>query len=303
MRRDQIKSLWVEYNVRAEPLVEPIQVAQWRLMAIRDYHERYQVGFSGDKRLLEVHRPAPQLTLLPADQLAPDPLAPASLAQIIHESRKSAVSRKTLGDFDYLIAIAQQQTERTMFDGQQCFTWNPGRDSFVKSPPEAFSGPILYLANLGLRPLDPGATGASLQRQKQRWFPDNFDLYRHVRIRPETQSIDGAPCIVLQGEQESPVPNDRQVVTDTLWLDPDLGYAPRQREQRRGDMLTWSSRNADFREFAPGCWLPLESQSTIFAPQWAAEEYRGRPALRFEMTLRMAKLNDQVNDDAFAAPK
>ena len=88
--------------------------------------------------------------------------------------------------------------------------------------------------------------------EEQAWrLPGNFARLPHCRVRPNEEQVDGAGCVVLE------VPLEEG--TETIWLDPGLGYSPRKWEVRVGNRLVWRRTNKDFREFAPGCWLPLEA--------------------------------------------
>ena len=123
-------------------------------------------------------------------------------------------------------------------------------------------------------------------------LPDALAGFTEARILPETQLVDGAPCVVLEAESRvvrSGEPEDR---TETIWFDPQLGYAPRQWEKKVGDRLITRAVNGDFDEFAPGCWLPWDSTLSVGPPSWVAAGFRGEPAYTVRMRLRKARVGD-----------
>src|SRR5262249_48282374 len=92
---------------------------------------------------------------------------------------------------------------------------------------------------------------------------------------------------------------DRHVhAIETLWLDPAVGYAPRRWDTHNDGVLLTSRTNADFEEFAPGCWLAWEGTITIGTPSWAPVPYGNQPATREVLRLRRAIVN-QPNERWF----
>ena len=72
--------------------------------------------------------------------------------------------------------------------------------------------------------------------------------------------------MVLEGESESEFGGKKVRVSDRIWLDPKIGFAPRRWERRADGILTDVRADSDFEEFAPGCWLPWECTWAHCAP-------------------------------------
>jgi len=299
-RANRYQSLLVEYDVLSEAHVEPMKLMQWGLHGIRDYRERHRVGFREERRFAEVHRPAPQLPYAPANQVAVEPSAPDSVVQSVQGAQRRAIERKARGDFDFFVAMRQAETLRSLFDGNECFAWNEAAKKYVKTSPENFYGPIMYLANVGSRPIDPAAAPAASKSQQQYRMPDNLKLHVIHRILPETQPVGGVACIVLEGEREETWNDETHVILDRIWLAPTLNYFPRRWEQYVDQVLNGVRENEDFEEFAAGCWLPRQATWTRTCPEWTGPNYRGRPAYSYHMTLRRAAVNDDAAVPTFS---
>jgi len=163
-----------------------------------------------------------------------------------------------------------------------------------------FLWPTDYLANIGVRPINhsprapfnPSVVSDESWRSRngdvadeQAWqLPGNFARLPDCRVRPNEEQVDGAGCIVL----EVPLKEG----TETIWLDPGLGYSPRKWEVRIGNRLVWRRINKDFREFAPGCWLPLEAAASFGPPAWTSLVPTDQSAYTQHMSLRYARVND-----------
>ena len=100
--------------------------------------------------------------------------------------------------------------------------------------PSNFYSPVMYLAGLGLRPLDPQPRNPEMRKsQQQYWFPDNFALYEKCRVLPQEETVDGASCIVVEAERHRESEGKRQLISDRFWFDAKLGFAPRGRSGAR----------------------------------------------------------------------
>jgi len=75
-------------------------------------------------------------------------------------------------------------------------------------------------------------------------------------------------------------------------------YSPRKWEVRAGNLLVWRRTNKDFREFAPGCWLPLEAVASFGPPAWTSLVQPGQSVYTQRMVLRYGRVND-VPDSIF----
>jgi serine protease Do len=294
-RRERFKSLLVEYEMTAEPHVEPRQLASWNMHSIRDYQERHRVAFAGAKRYTQVLRPEVVLFYVPQDQLTPDPNAPADVKQAVERQRKTWAARKQQGSLGHLFARTHAEEIRSVFDGSKCFLWSELSNRLVPTQPDNFYAPLMYLANLGLRPVDPRPGAERAKQQQAFWFPDNFALYESCRVLPNEETVDGAACVVVEGKRRNSRDGKRAVLTDRIWFDPKLGYAPRKWEQREDGRFLGERTNKEFEEFTPGCWLPWEGTWTLGTPAWVGPEWRDRPAYSYHMRLRKARVNDVDN--------
>jgi hypothetical protein len=156
----------------------------------------------------------------------------------------------------------------------------------------------MYLAGLGLRPIDPQSDAQGRQVQSRYWFPENFALYEQCRILTNEETEEGAACIVVEAQRQKERDGKRQVLLERLWLDPKLEFAPRKWEEWADGVFESRRTNSKFDEFAPGCWLPWESTWTLGTPGWVSPALRNQPALSYNMRLRRAQVND-VSDDLF----
>jgi hypothetical protein len=210
----------------------------------------------------------------------------------MQDQRQRAAALKEKGNLTHLFGLTDLRTQKqtSIFGGNECFRLFG--DIKQTLPPDQFRMEFMYLAGVGLRPIDPQPGVETRKTQQQFWFPKNFDLYSKCRILPIEEIIDGTPCIVVESDWKRMSMKDVDVhVIDRIWFDPAVGFAPRKWKQRVNESLESVRTNSDFEEMAPGCWLPWESTWTFFPPVWASEEYRDLPAYRFNIRLRKAHLN------------
>ena len=149
-----------------------------------------------------------------------------------------------------------------------------------------------------MRSVDPDPGAERRTSQQQFFFPENFALYETCKVLPNQEAVDGQPCIVVEAEYHRDWDGGHHAITDKIWFDPKLDFAPRKWEQRVDGNFAGLRTNTTFEEFAPGCWLPWESKWTVGSPAWAAPELRNRPAYSYNMRLLKARVND-VSDDLF----
>lgn len=115
---------------------------------------------------------------------------------------------------------------------------------------------------------------------------------KEYKVRERLEEIDGAKCHVVE------LPGQ-----DTLWIDAKHGFQVRQRTlfQKSGQPLT-EFRATDFREHAPGVWLPTRQLAVAFNFDSDPKEYRGR--VRFVMTNTLLEASfKELPDDLFAVPE
>ena len=110
-------------------------------------------------------------------------------------------------------------------------------------------------------------------------------------VRPQLEDIDGSFCHVI----------DRPGA-DVIWVDVKQGYQVRRRTifQKSGRPLL-EMRATDFRERAPGVWLPTHQIGVSFNQDSAPPEYQGRVATVVTNRLIEARFND-LPDSFFSLP-
>jgi hypothetical protein len=297
-RTDRYRSLLIEYDMTTEADVDPQLLVAWQFSFFRDYHERHRIAFLGPKRLTEITIPAGDGFLAPAYAVTPDPAAPNDISQRLAKAQRTAEQARDAGLIHWHLLRYRQTSgmRRFVFDSQTVDSKSVygDQDSF-----EGFLGPTDYLANSGLRPINPRPPSVDASwrsrngdlAEEQAWqLPGNFSRLPNCRVRPHEEQVDGAVCVVLE------VPLQEGI--ETIWLDSGLGYSPRKWEVRAGNRLVWRRTNKDFREFAPGCWLPLEAAASFGPPAWTSLVPPDQSVYTQRMSLRYARLND-VPDSIF----
>lgn len=109
------------------------------------------------------------------------------------------------------------------------------------------------------------------------------------RVRPQREDIDGAMCHVVERPGHG-----------VLWIDAGHRFQVRRRTlfQKSGQPLS-EFRATDFRERAPGVWLPTRKLAVAYNFD---SEYRGR--VRFVLTNTLAEARfGEPSDDLFAVPE
>jgi serine protease Do len=284
-RTDRYRSLLVEYDITTEADVDPQLLVAWQLSLFRDYHERHRIAFLGPKRLTEITVPQVSAYVAPAYAVTPDPAAPKDVSERLAKAQSEAAQARDRGLIHWQLLDYRQTSgmRRFVFDSKTVEVKSVYEDDRF----EGFLGPTDYLANIGLRPISP--TG-DLAEQQAWQLPGNFARLPHCRVRPNEEQVDGAGCVVL----EVPLKEG----TETIWLDPGLGYSPRKWEVRAGTRLVWRRTSTDYREFAPGCWLPLEAAASFGPPAWTSLVPPDHPVYTQRMSLRYVRVND-VPDSIF----
>ena len=291
-RAGRFSGLMVEYDAVTEANVPPGRMVAWSMVVVRDYRERCLVAFDGAKRLSRVTIPGDQPRWLPGEEVVPDPNAPPEQARQIVEQAKAAAARKSRGNPNRLVAVKAPSENRILFDGERCFRWDEASKQFRVWRAGDFSITDSYLENQGLQPIDPESTPERRAAQEASRLPDLLAHTAKARVLAGTQLVGGAACVVLEAESRRFVNGTPQNLSETIWFDPKLGYAVRKWEKKVGDRLVTSAVNSDFDEFAPGCWLPWESELGVGPPAWVAAEFHGRPAYTVRMRLRKARVGD-----------
>ncbi len=290
-RTDRYQSLLVEYDITTEADVDPQLLLAWQLFDFREYHERHRIAFLGPKRLTEITVPRVSAYVAPAYAVTPDPAAPRDVSQRLAKAQSEAAQARDRGLIHWHLLSYRPSSgmRRFVFDSKNVEAQSVygDEDRF-----DGFLGPTDYLANIGLRPINPWASAdpslrtrnGTLAEQEAWRLPGNFARLPHCRIRPNEEQVDGAGCVVL----DVPIKEG----TETIWLDPGLAYSPRKWEVRAGSRLVWRRANKDFREFAPGYWLPLEATASFGPPVWTSLVAPDQSVYTQRMSLRYARVND-----------
>lgn len=294
-RRDRLQHLSVEFDSTAEPVLDPYMLASWGINLRRDYRERYRFAFSGDKRLCEKTEPNVLAYWVPQHRVVPAKDAPPEVVRRVEEARRVDESnRVATGVSALFLVLGNAQTirqTRTIHDGKDVYLKMPLSGKATRVDASFFLAPAGYLENLGLRPLDPHIRPDGRQYQEPYFFPVNFTRYKDCRVRPLTETVDDAACVVIDATYKGTEQGKDTHFIEKLWLDPTLGYAPRQWELWADGNLRWRRSNTQFEEFAPGVWLPWEAAIAYGTPVWVAAEYRNQPAYRTVLRLRHAIVN------------
>jgi serine protease Do len=284
-RTDRYHSLLVEYDITTAADVDPQLLLAWQLFDFRDYHERHRIAFLGPKRLTEITVPRVTAYALPAYAVTADPAAPKDVSERLAKARNEAAQARDRGLIHWQLLDYRQSSgmRRFVFDSKTVQV----KSVYDEDRFKGFLGPTDYVANIGLRPISPTGDLA----EEQAWqLPGNFARLPRCRVRPNEEQVDCAGCVVL----EVPLAEG----TETIWLDPALGYSPRMWQVRADSRLVWRRTNNDFREFAPGCWLPLEATASFGPPAWTSLVPPDESVYTQRMSLRYARVND-VPDSIF----
>ncbi len=292
-RTDRYRSLLIEYDITTEAHVDPQLLLAWQVFDFRGYQERHRIAFSGLKRLTEITVPRVSAYVAPAYAVTPDPAAPKDISQRLAKAQREAAQARDRGLIHWHLLSYRQTSgmRRFVFDSKNVHSQSVfGNEDTQKG----FLWPTDYLANIGLRPItlpDPWPPREGYESEEQAWLlPANFARLPHCRVRPNEEKVDGADCVVLEVSLKEGI--------ETIWLDPELGYSPRKWEVRAGKRLVWRRTNKDFREFAPGCWLPLEAAVSYGPPAWTSLVQPDLSVYPQRMVLRYARVND-VPDSIF----
>jgi S1-C subfamily serine protease len=295
-RGTAFRSLCIEYETTTEPLIDPRVLASWGHNMIRDLKERHRIAFAGSKRLSELTRPGVLVYAIPPNEVTPDASAPPETVRLIKDRRRIGdVNELTAGVAGWFAGMSKDPVRtKSLFDGKDAYVslLQGPNQKFIKVDADLYTTDSQYLAGLGLRPADPKPRTEVRESQAKLWFPDNFAGYDEVKVRPTTEAVDGAACVVLEATFVSRMGDRKVKQTEIFWLDPAINCSPRKWETRQDGVLLVRRTNARFEEFAPGCWLPWEAAVEHGPPAWVASSYRDRPAFRNVLRLQTARINN-----------
>lgn len=130
------------------------------------------------------------------------------------------------------------------------------------------------------------------------WPPDVYDRsgLRWV-VEPMCQSVDGHVCHVIS----EPTLGRRE------WIDPATGYVKRFQEVREsgefwepaGEDIETRIWNSDFKEVAPGIWLPFRSRSVTYAVEASGQGQPGAIVSGNDVVALRLAVNEDVPDSLF----
>jgi hypothetical protein len=178
---------------------------------------------------------------------------------------------------------AHSEQPRVYEDGSVLLKWYPERRLALETPVAAvlqqrgidhFKRTEHYLDAQGYWPYpsppEVHAAGADRQASQAFFLPQALDEAAY-RLLPEPEVIDGATCQVL--ELSGPDPGS---VLDRVWVDPQLGYAPRKRLWaplgETGPGTTRVHHLRDYRTVQSPVALPWEVESTALVPDRSQKE-------------------------------
>jgi hypothetical protein len=300
-RSQNFQSLLIEYDTASESLFDPVLLASWGINQERDNKEKNKFAFSGEKRMWETTHAAVTPRAVPPELVEAAPDAPPEVIERIQIDKKLAEANRiaTGSHFPFLSFSFGPDNKRSIFDGKSAYIKSnmlPGKPEMRVDPSLFISDPI-YLMGLGLRPTDPFRQESVRKAQEGMQLPNNFACYKNVKIRPQTELVDGAACVVIEADVSASQSNKAKNRKDILWLDPALGYSPRKWESWDDSVLITRRSNSNFEEFAPACWLPRKATLEYGPPNWVSSEYWDRPAYRQVMTLQKAVVNKQIDEE------
>ncbi len=295
-QRAKIKSLYVEYRFETEALVDPRLLPRWQMLEIHPYKAEEHVGFRDRQRYLRRILPDGLSFITPPDQVEPDPAAPAFLKSIIDRRRRDAA--RNAGQQPQLRA----EDKTWIYSGEALFSqlYPDSRETFLKDPtPQRVYSPRMYLSCAGIRPPDPAPNKDVRAVELEDWIPDAFDPFDAVRVLEQTETVDGAECLVVEGTKAVRGPERELQLVERFWFDPARGLALLRREVRYDGVLSERRSCSRLEEVAPGIWLPREAAWERCGPAWAAAEYRGKPAFAYRIKATKIRVNDAENDKLF----
>ena len=174
------------------------------------------------------------------------------------------------------------------------------REVFLKNPtPQRVYSPRMYLSCAGLRPPDPAPNKDVRAVELEDWIPDAFDQFDTSRVLEETEPVDGAECLVVEGKKAVRGAEREHQQVERFWFDPARGLALLRREVRYDGVLSERRSCSRLEEVAPGIWLPRDATWERCGPPWAAAEYRGKPAFAYRIKAIKIRVNDAANDKLF----
>ena len=209
--------------------------------------------------------------------------------------RMTQENEKATGRASWFLSMSSRfNATVSTFDGKQAWIQAGGMPQAAPVEPFLFISDPELLEGLGLRPLDPGATGDVRAGQQSNWYPNNFERYSEAHVRPRTEFVDGAECVVIDAVRTPHDAFPESKFTETLWLDPQIRCTPRRTELRDRGNLVIRRNHSEFEEFAEGCWLPWKTIHEIGVPAWVEPQFQESPAYRIRIQLERAVVNQAI---------
>jgi hypothetical protein len=265
-QRGKLQSFFVRYRLDAKPLAPLPLLRQWRMCDCEAYAREDHIAFKGRKQYWR------KIDFIGRD--GPLPKTPSEDRTMAFNGRYAWCSAHSAPCDEYLKVWALNDLQ------------------FFQSE---------YLMSVGLRYPDQTVSEKTRRAMcQQMWLlPDAFELHPY-QLSERTERIDGARCLGLEASWKSPT--DQEVtITDRLWLDLDHGLAVRRRNQLFNGQLGEHWLTFRLQEVVPGYWLPRETWWHRVAPRTAPEDWKGKFAISYHMTVLEWSAND-VKDALFEIP-
>ena len=290
-RNRRYRSLVVEYSSVTRGIASPASLASWDMNIVRDSEMIYREGFSGETLFYRTTLPDIQVWSFPRDKARPAETAPVDVAKRIRQSAQGASILSSDLNVSHMFTLTNSREKTHLFihDGGS-FTHFVG-DLKWPTTSARFQMPVMYLANIGLRPQDPELDEANGHILKQYLFPANFEQFANCEVLPMKELIQGKACV---GVEASWMRGDTKVV-DKIWFDPSIDYSPRKWTQHLNGRLQMVRTNSDFEELETNCWLPWRATWAIYPPEWAGAWHS--PAYELQLNLKQARVNQKTKDE------
>jgi hypothetical protein len=147
-----------------------------------------------------------------------------------------------------------------------------------------FPGVYTGAALIGL--FDPGEKSPGSLKDRDR-IPEMLKTAVFA-VGPQSELVDGAPCIVIEAEG-----------WQKLWLDPQKGYAVRRRILYNKGEQSFTIHCKEFERITPDVWLPRQVVWLSIGPKTAPEQYREKPLLQTDVRVRRLEANQPTHDALF----
>lgn len=261
-RQSQVRSAYVEFDVRSENVLEmrilqKADIIQYLLDQTTTYAFR-----PGQNYLREISHSGPEGTISDRTQVW--------MEGKVYERRPNAG-----------VGISDPNADVPMYVIQQ-----PSSDVWPRFPCQYFSAACFDYPDPTRQPPQPG-----LRTDRHPWEMVSLPWVTanlNPIVRPETEKVDGAPCVVVEvrGFQ-------------VFWLDPAKGFVPRRREIYEGGKPAYTVELKDLTQASEGVWVPRNVTMTVLATAKVAKDLIGKPAVKYVLRMKRMELNNPKRDVLF----